>query len=133
MRQVENLRQRFGFSVIFVTHDMSVVSHFSDRLAVMYGGQVVELGRDPAGLRRPAAPLLARADGGLPVSLVGEPRPLLGIPGNPPSLVAAPPGCLFAPRCAYVMDECREVAPELVDREGHSVRCHLVNPVVRRA
>ncbi|HEV2427274.1 MAG TPA: ABC transporter ATP-binding protein [Acidimicrobiales bacterium] len=132
MRQVENLRQRLGFSVIFVTHDMSVVSHFSDRLAVMYAGQVVELGATRRVFDDPQHPYSRGLMEAFP-SLVGEARPLLGIPGNPPSLVSPPPGCLFAPRCAYVMDECREAVPDLVERDGHAVRCYLVNPLVRRA
>ncbi|MGH9019396.1 MAG: ABC transporter ATP-binding protein [Acidimicrobiales bacterium] len=131
MRQVENLRQRLGFSVIFVTHDMSVVSHFSDRLAVMYAGEVVELGRTRAVFDDPRHPYSQGLMEAFP-SLVGSPRTLTGIAGNPPSLVDPPGGCLFAPRCAYVMDECWSDAPELVTRDNHAVRCHLVNPVVRR-
>ena len=67
MVQIKELQEQLGFAVIFVTHDMSLVSHFSDRLMVMYAGQVAELGADPAGLRHPAAPLHARPAGGVPV------------------------------------------------------------------
>lgn len=130
MRQVENLRQRLGFAVLFVTHDMSVVSHFSDRLAVMYAGQVVELGATREVFDRPQHPYASGLMDAFP-SLIGEPRPLVGIPGNPPSLVNLPEGCLFAPRCAHATDVCRRVAPELVTTQAHAVRCHLVNPPER--
>jgi peptide/nickel transport system ATP-binding protein len=125
MRQVENLRRELGFAVLFVTHDMSVVSHFSDRLAVMYAGQVVELGATRDVFDRPRHPYAHGLLDAFP-SLVGAMRPLTGIPGNPPSLVAPPPGCLFAPRCSHATDECRSVAPTLETVDGHAVRCHLV-------
>lgn len=130
MRQVETLRRDLGFSVLFVTHDMSVVTHFSDRLAVMYAGQVVELGATREVFNRPRHPYSQGLMEAFP-SLLGELRPLTGIAGNPPSLVNTPPGCLFAPRCPHASDECREVRPELVTVEGHAVRCHLVNKLER--
>jgi peptide/nickel transport system ATP-binding protein len=131
MRQVEELRQRLGFSMIFVTHDMSVVSHFSDRLAVMYAGEVVELGATRRVFDEPRHPYSQGLMEAFP-SLLGTPRRLTGIAGNPPSLVDPPPGCLFAPRCAVAIEDCRVVAPELIERDGHATRCHLVNPLVRR-
>ena len=130
MRQVETLRRQLGFSVLFVTHDMSVVSHFSDRLAVMYAGQVVELGRTRQVFDRPEHPYSQGLMEAFP-SLLGEPRRLTGIAGNPPSLVNPPAGCLFAPRCAHATDECRSLLPELITNDERAVRCHLVNPVVR--
>ena len=130
MRQVESLRRQLGFSVLFVTHDMSVVSHFSDRLAVMYAGQVVELGRTREVFDRPEHPYSKGLMEAFP-SLLGAPRRLTGIAGTPPSLVNPPPGCLFAPRCAHATDVCRSVLPELITNEERAVRCHLVNPVVR--
>jgi peptide/nickel transport system ATP-binding protein len=109
---------------------MSVVSHFSDRLAVMYAGQVVELGRTREVFDRPEHPYSKGLMEAFP-SLLGAPRRLTGIAGTPPSLVNPPPGCLFAPRCAHATDECRSVLPELITNEERAVRCHLVNPVVR--
>jgi len=130
MRQVETLRQKLGFSVLFVTHDMSVVSHFSDRLAVMYAGEIVELGETREVFDRPKHPYSSGLMEAFP-SLLGQAKELTGIPGNPPSLVNPPKGCLFADRCPKVMEECRTVAPALVTSGPHSVRCHLVNPTVR--
>ncbi len=127
MRQVENLRRDLGFAVLFVTHDMSVVSHFSDRLAVMYAGEFVELGATREVFDRPRHPYSSGLMDAFP-SIVGEAKELTGIAGNPPSLVNPPAGCLFAPRCQFATEECREFRPELISIEQHAVRCHLVNP-----
>ncbi len=130
MRQVENLRQSLGFAVLFVTHDMSVVSHFSDRLAVMYAGEIVELGATREVFDHSRHPYSNGLMDAFP-SIVGDKKELTGIAGNPPSLVNPPGGCLFAPRCHFATDECREYRPELISVEGHAVRCHLVNSRVR--
>jgi peptide/nickel transport system ATP-binding protein len=127
MRQIENLRKELGFAVLFVTHDMSVVSHFSDRLAVMYAGEFVELGATREVFDRPRHPYSSGLMDAFP-SIVGEVKELTGIAGNPPSLVNPPVGCLFAPRCQFATDECREFRPELITTDGHAVSCHLVNP-----
>ncbi|HEY5120209.1 MAG TPA: ABC transporter ATP-binding protein, partial [Acidimicrobiales bacterium] len=127
MRQIENLRKELGFAVLFVTHDMSVVSHFSDRLAVMYAGEFVELGATREVFDRPRHPYSSGLMDAFP-SIVGEVKELTGIAGNPPSLVNPPVGCLFAPRCQFATDECREFRPELMTTDGHAVSCHLVNP-----
>jgi peptide/nickel transport system ATP-binding protein len=125
MSQVETLRRQLGFAVLFVTHDMSVVSHYSDRLAVMYAGEVVEIGPTREIFDRPEHPYSEGLMEAFP-SLQGELRTLSGIAGTPPSLVNPPPGCLFAPRCAHANDECRTVRPELVTYPDRQVRCHLV-------
>ncbi len=127
MRQVEALRHELGFAVLFVTHDMSVVSHFSDRLAVMYAGEVVELDTTREVFDQPQHPYSKGLMEAFP-SLLGESRQLTGIPGTPPALVEPPSGCLFAPRCPYVMDVCRTLRPELITKGTRAVRCHLVNP-----
>lgn len=125
MRQVEDLRRELGFAVLFVTHDMSVVSHFSDRLAVMYAGEIVELGKTRDVFDRPRHPYANGLMDAFP-SLVGEPRELVGIAGNPPSLVNPPVGCLFAARCPHATERCHTTRPELLPVDGHLVRCHLV-------
>ncbi len=125
MHQVQTLRHELGFAVIFVTHDMSVVSHYSDRLAVMYAGEVVELGPTREVFDKPEHPYSQGLMEAFP-SLLGESKELTGIAGNPPSLVNPPAGCLFAPRCAYAFEECWSVRPELIAYGEHHVRCHLV-------
>lgn len=127
MSQVQRLRKELGFAVLFVTHDMSVVSHFSDRLAVMYAGEVMEIGPTRDVFDHPEHPYSHGLLEAFP-SLLGEKKELLGIPGNPPSLVNPAEGCLFAPRCPQVQDVCLSARPELLrSPSGRSVRCTIVN------
>jgi len=127
MSQVQRLRKELGFAVLFVTHDMSVVSHFSDRLAVMYAGEVVEIGSTREVFDTPEHPYSHGLLEAFP-SLLGAKKELLGIPGNPPNLVNPTSGCLFADRCNLVEDACRSSRPELLaSPTGRSVRCVVVN------
>src|ERR1700723_2862025 len=122
MVQIKELQLTYGFAVIFVTHDMSLISHFSDRLMVMYAGQVDELGGTRAVFDRPLHPYTQ----GLLEAFTSSrgPRvPLKAIPGNPPDLARLPDGCRFHPRCPYVVDRCTQVAPELYELDGGLVRC----------
>ena len=122
MVQIKELQLAFGFAVIFVTHDMSLISHFSDRLMVMYAGQVDELGTTKAIFDRPLHPYTQGLLEAFP-SIRGPRVPLKGIPGNPPDLSRVPPGCRFRPRCPYAIDKCAEVAPDLYPLDGTLVRC----------
>jgi len=122
MVQIKELQQAFGFAVIFVTHDMSLISHFSDRLMVMYAGQVDELGATRAIFDRPLHPYTEGLLEAFP-SIRGPRVPLRGIPGNPPDLAKVPSGCRFHPRCPYAVDECSEIAPDLYPIEDSLVRC----------
>ena len=96
MVQIKELQQELGFAVIFVTHDMSLVSHFSDRLMVMYAGQVAEFGPTRQLFDAPLHPYTPGLHGRLPVD-PGPRVPLTGIPGSPPDLAGRRPGCRFAP------------------------------------
>jgi peptide/nickel transport system ATP-binding protein len=124
MVQIKELQAELGFSVIFVTHDMSLVRHFSDRLMVMYAGQVAELGSTSRIFRGPQHPYTIGLMDAFP-SIKGERVPLTGIPGQPPDLARKPDGCLFAPRCPKVMDACTTVRPPLYLADGVEVRCLL--------
>jgi peptide/nickel transport system ATP-binding protein len=125
MVQIKNLQRRFGFAVIFVTHDMSLVSHFSDRLAIMYAGQIVELGTTREVFTDPKHPYSMGLLQAFP-SITGPKQPLQGIPGNPPDLRYPPSGCRFHPRCPYVMAHCRTQEPPPYSPRGDDlVRCHL--------
>src|ERR1700722_20337387 len=112
MVQIKDLQLAFGFAVIFVTHDMSLISHFSDRLMVMYAGQVDELGATRTIFDRPQHPYTQGLLEAFP-SIRGPRVPLQGIPGSPPDLSAVPSGCRFHPRCPYAVDRCAIDAPEL--------------------
>jgi len=122
MVQIKELQLAFGFAVIFVTHDMSLISHFSDRLMVMYAGQVDELGVTKKIFDRPLHPYTQGLLEAFP-SIRGPRVPLKGIPGNPPDLSRVPSGCRFRPRCPYAIDKCAEVAPDLYALDGALVRC----------
>jgi peptide/nickel transport system ATP-binding protein len=124
MVQIKELQQQFGFAVIFVTHDMSLVRHFTDRLMVMYAGQVAESGRTRRMFARPLHPYTVGLMEAFP-SIHGPRVPLTGIPGSPPDLANLPGGCRFAPRCPKVMDRCHTSAVPIYIMDGEQVRCLL--------
>ncbi len=128
---LRELQRELGLSMIFVTHDISVGVEVADRIAVMYAGRIVEAGSVRDVIRTPRHPytigLLSTrtAHGGL------SGKRLLSIPGSPPDVSNLPPGCTFAPRCAFVQDQCRATAPPLVAlKPSHSVRCHRTDATV---
>jgi peptide/nickel transport system ATP-binding protein len=122
MVQIKELQLNYGFAVIFVTHDMSLISHFSDRLMVMYAGQVDELGATRTVFDRPLHPYTQGLLDAFP-SIRGPKVPLKGIPGNPPDLARLPAGCRFHPRCPHSVDTCTQIAPELKALDDTLVRC----------
>jgi peptide/nickel transport system ATP-binding protein len=123
MLQIKELQRTIGFAVIFVTHDMSLVSHFSDRLAVMYAGQLVELGPTRELFDDPKHPYTRALMQSFP-SIVGPRQALQGIPGTPPDLAHPPAGCRFAPRCPLVEPRFRVEPPPVVNTGSTMVRCH---------
>src|SRR6476660_6425981 len=124
MVQIKELQEQLGFAVIFVTHDMSLVSHFSDRLLVMYAGQVAELSKTRELFDRPLHPYSQGLLGAFP-SLPGPKVRLLGIPGSPPNLANPPSGCRFAPRCPLAEARCLSAEVPLYAVNGSLVRCVL--------
>jgi peptide/nickel transport system ATP-binding protein len=124
MLQIKQLQRRIGFAAVFVTHDMSLVSHFSDRLAVMYAGQVVEVGDTRAIFADPKHPYTTGLMRSFP-SITGPLQPLVGIAGRPPDLAHPPAGCRVHPRCPHVMERCRVEEPEFYAREKGLARCFL--------
>ncbi|USX52599.1 ABC transporter ATP-binding protein [Lentzea sp. HUAS12] len=123
--QMMRLRETLGFSVIFITHDISLLVEFSDRIAIMYGGRVVE--EAPAGeiYRAAKHPYSKGLLGSFP-ALRGPRRELKGIPGSPPDLRSMPSGCPFHPRCPSAMDVCGERMPSLENvEETRRVACWL--------
>jgi peptide/nickel transport system permease protein len=124
MVQIKELQERLGFAVIFVTHDMSLVSHFSDRLLVMYAGQVAELASTRELFDRPRHPYSQGLLGAFP-SLRGPKVRLVGIPGSPPDLAKPPEGCRFAARCPRVEPRCTAAEVPLYAANGSLVRCVL--------
>jgi peptide/nickel transport system ATP-binding protein len=125
LQEIGDLQARFGISILFITHDLSLLVEFSSRIAIMYAARIVELA--PAGelFHDPKHPYTLGLMNSFP-SITGEKKRLQGIPGTPPDLVTPPPGCRFAPRCPRVMAQCRQVDPVLQEvTPGHWVACHL--------
>jgi peptide/nickel transport system ATP-binding protein len=122
MVQIRRLQERLGFAVIFVTHDMSLVGGVADRLAVMYAGTVVEMGRTTDLFGTPHHPYTRGLLEAFP-SIQAVRRRLSGVPGTPPSLAHPPPGCKFRPRCALAVPACAAVDPPPEEHAGHTVRC----------
>jgi peptide/nickel transport system ATP-binding protein len=127
MVQIKELQRELGFAIVFVTHDMSLVSHFSDRLMVMYAGQIAEFGRTRGIFGNPLHPYSRGLLDAFP-GIRGPKVPLKGIPGAPPDLSIVQNGCRFLPRCPQKLDECATMPPELVQVDGTAVRCLLYTP-----
>jgi peptide/nickel transport system ATP-binding protein len=124
MLKIRELQERLGFAVIFVTHDMHVVSRYSDRVLVMYAGQVVEAARTEQMFEQPRHPYSRGLIDAFP-TVTGPRKQLTGIPGSPPDLAQPLSGCRFRPRCPVAIDACAEIEPALVDVGGAEVRCLL--------
>ena len=124
MLQIKELQRSIGFAAVFVTHDMSLVSHFSDRLAVMYAGQIVEIGDTRTIFNDPKHPYTKGLMQSFP-SISGPHQRLVGIAGSPPDLSRLPSGCRFHPRCPSVMAHCRTQEPPFFTQVDDEVRCHL--------
>jgi oligopeptide/dipeptide ABC transporter ATP-binding protein len=124
---LEDLQDELGLTYVFVAHDLSVVRHVSDRIAVMYLGKVVELAPAEALYARPIHPYTVALLAAVPVPDPREnrarARPV--VRGEPPSPLQPPPGCRFHTRCPHATEVCRRVEPRLVDHGGgHSAACH---------
>ena len=120
---LRDLKKRLGMAILLITHNLAIVSDIAERVAVMYGGQVVELAPARELLRRPFHPYTKALMNSVP-KLRGEASRLSAIPGNVPRIGNFPPGCRFAPRCPIAKPECSQKIPELVEVEpGRFVRC----------
>jgi peptide/nickel transport system ATP-binding protein len=130
---LKELQAELGLGVVFVTHDIGVAVEVADRIAVMYGGRIVEMGPCAAVIRSPAHPYTR----GLLASRAGHNAAkgsrLVAIPGAPPDLANLPPGCAFAPRCSQAGDPCRHFVPDpVVTGEGHFACCLQTRAVTPR-
>jgi glutathione transport system ATP-binding protein len=124
-------RELTGAAIVMITHDLSVIAGFADRVAVMYAGRIVETGTVDEVFYSPRMPYTMGLLGAIPRADDPGDRPLVPIEGTPPSLVGLPAGCPFAPRCPLVFDTCREVEPALiaVGSPGHRSACHLAEKI----
>ena len=126
---LEDLQEEFGLTYLFIAHDLSVVRHISDRIAVMYLGKLMELtGRDEL-YENPLHPYTKALLSAVPIPdpVLEEKRERIILSGDVPSPMAPPPGCVFNTRCPIVIDECRTVIPEWREiSKDHWVACHRV-------
>ena len=127
LEELQFLQREMGFAVLFITHDLSLLVEFSDRIAIMYSGDIVEEAEAAALFASPAHPYTAGLMASFP-PLTGEQTFMTGIPGNPPDLQSPPSGCRFHPRCPAARKEpCHVDVPDLrlVAAAGHRVACHF--------
>lgn len=125
LQQITELREKLGFSILFITHDLSLLVEISDRISIMYAGEIVEKAPARELFENPLHPYTLGLMNSFP-SISGVKQKLMGIPGSPPDLVDPPPGCKFHPRCSRAMPVCSQRVPESRQlTASHSVACHL--------
>jgi len=130
---LEDLQDQFGLTYLFVAHDLSVVKHISDRVAVMYLGKIVELAETEELFLRPKHPYTEALLSAVPVPDPDYQAERIILQGDVPSPVNPPKGCRFHPRCSYAKDICGKETPELVDLGGeHFVACHFARELSLR-
>jgi peptide/nickel transport system ATP-binding protein len=123
------LREKFNLAMLFISHDLAVISHVADRVAVMYAGSLVELGSKLDIFQTPCHPYTRGLLKAVPTLQTDRTRPLPTIEGTVPPAHAAPPGCPFEPRCADRVPDCVNGLPPLAEvAVGHWARCPVINP-----
>jgi peptide/nickel transport system ATP-binding protein len=123
---LEDLKDEFGLTLIIIAHDLAVIRHISDRVAVMYLGEIVELGDAAQVFAAPAHPYTEALLSAIPIPATGARKARIAIEGDPPNPIAPPPGCRFHTRCPYAQDICRTERPVLQSASPErQVACHL--------
>lgn len=126
LQKIYELKERFGFSILFITHDLSLMVEFSDRIGVMYAGKLIEVANSKEILADPKHPYTQGLSNSFP-TMFGEKQPLQGIEGTPLDLRNTPKGCRFQARCSKVHDLCKTSEPLLkaTNSESHVAACFL--------
>jgi peptide/nickel transport system ATP-binding protein len=120
---LRRLREEMAFSLLFISHDLSLAAELADRVATMYAGAIVEMSNVDETFYNPQHPYTMGLIKAVP-TVTGDMQALASISGSPPDLVNLPPGCKFHPRCSYAIDRCREEEPPLVAvAPGHLAAC----------
>jgi oligopeptide transport system ATP-binding protein len=123
---LEDIQKEFKLSYIIIAHDLAVVEHVCDRIAVMYLGRIVELAKDRELYTSPLHPYTVALLSAIPVPDPNITKKRIILEGDVPSPMRPPPGCHFHTRCPRKKEECETAVPKLMDiREGHFVACHL--------
>jgi peptide/nickel transport system ATP-binding protein len=126
LNELYDLKTKFGFSILFISHDLSLMGEIADRIGVMYAGNLIELGEAQQVFGAPEHPYTKGLVASFP-TIHGPKERLFGIPGNPVNLLDIPTGCNFQARCGECFDKCQKVEPALSTlANGRQVSCHLV-------
>jgi oligopeptide/dipeptide ABC transporter ATP-binding protein len=130
---LQELKERMGLTLIFVAHDLSVVEHISDRIAVMYVGKIVEMANTEEILQSPCHPYTEALLSSIPPADPDIHPNRIRLQGEVPSPANPPSGCIFHPRCNYAKPVCKEQIPELVElNPGHWASCHFAKELTLR-
>ncbi len=127
------LKEKFRLTYLFISHDLSVVEYISERVAVMYLGEIVETGSSQDLYRRALHPYTRALLSSIPTLEPKKKKTRIVLPGDVPSPINPPSGCRFHPRCPLVMDVCRRAPPRELDLAGHKVRCHAVEQAMEKS
>ncbi len=131
--EIRDLQKELQLSMVVITHDISVVAEVSNRIVIMYAGEVAEEGPTEKVFEQPAHPYTMGLLAAFP-SVKGPRKTLKAIPGSPPDLVDPPSGCRFHPRCPFVQAQCEKEAPPLVEvAPGHRAHCHFAQDLFGRS
>jgi oligopeptide/dipeptide ABC transporter ATP-binding protein len=122
---LNSLKEQYGLSYLFISHDLSVVSNIAERVAVMYLGKIVEIGRTADIIQTPLHPYTQALISAVPVPCRENPERIV-LKGETPSPISPPPGCRFHPRCPHAMPVCSRVIPSPTQLDGREVWCHLL-------
>lgn len=123
---INDLREKMNMSMMIITHDLSIISETCDRIAVMYAGNIVEIGSVRDVIKSSKHPYTQKLIAAFP-NIYGEKKLIESIPGSPPNLLSPPPGCRFHLRCSEAMAVCQSKVPKPVDfGNGHYAACHLL-------
>lgn len=129
IRQMRELKEQHGTSIIFITHDLGVIAELCEKVEVMYGGLIMEEAPIDELFEHPSHPYTLGLLESMPSIQQNKAERLIPIPGSPPDMTNPPAGCPFAPRCRYARKICAAELPELQPvGEGHSARCWLLDP-----
>ena len=127
---LNQLQKENNYTYVFISHNLSVVKHLSDRIAVMYLGKIVELTDYKTTFKKPLHPYTQALLSAIPIPKVGQKRDRIILEGDVPSPVNPPKGCRFAGRCRFAQDVCRQQSPELDEYEpNHFVACHFTGKI----
>lgn len=131
---MKKLQDRLDMSIILITHDLGVVADMSDRVLVMYAGQIVEYGRAEDIFDNPKHPYTKRLLASVPRPDMSKEEPLHAIEGTPPDLYIPPKGCAFYDRCDKALKICKEHMPDFIEQDyEHRSRCWLFHPMAKQA